>query len=252
MFVKNIVLLHGWGASVEKLKPLGKSLEKLGWKVLIPKLPGFDAPAPQIAWELVNYSDYIFEQVRKKWGKKKYYIFGHSFGGRIAIKLAKENSPNLAGVVLCATGGLSRGNPFKRVIFFVLAKIGKIFLFFMPFAKAWKKFLYKIACEHDYEKSQGIMRNVFKKIISENLKPLIQSIEVPVLTLWGENDVVTPFTDALFIKKTISKSKLVSFQNDGHKLPYEKPRELAREIDKWAIKENRVSSSSGPNRKKKT
>ncbi|MBU0570022.1 alpha/beta hydrolase, partial [Patescibacteria group bacterium] len=198
-----------------------------------PRLPGFDAPTPKIAWELKDYSNLILNQANKKWNKKKFVIFGHSFGGRIAIKLAHRNPPNLAGVVLCAAGGLSRGNPIKRAILFVLAKLGKIFLFFMPFALVWKKFLYKIAREHDYEKTRGVMRDTFRKVINENLKPLIQFIEVPVLILWGKNDTTTPFADALFIKKTLSKSKLVSFKNDGHKLPYEKPSELAKEIDRW-------------------
>jgi pimeloyl-ACP methyl ester carboxylesterase len=132
-----------------------------------------------------------------------------------------------------------------------LAKVGKVFLLFVPFAKAWKRFLYKIVREHDYEKTKGVMRETFKKIISENLKPLICSIKVPVLILWGEKDVMTPFTDALFIKKTLPKSKLVAFQNNGHKLPYEKPKQLAKEINKWGLEKGGASGSGSTSRKRK-
>ncbi len=280
MIEKNIVLLHGWGASVEKLKPLALELEKKGWDVLLPKLPGFDASVPKIVWNLKDYSGFVLKKANKYFGRdsstslrmterqipkresnqsldcrndedSKYFVFGHSFGGRVAIKMVagesrqdsivKRQAPlitsfqndNISGIIFCAAGGLSRGNPVKRAIFFVLAKLGKIFLLFMPFAKVWKKFVYKIAREHDYEKTKGVMRDTFKNVINENLKPLIQFIKVPTLILWGEKDTMTPFADALFVKKILSKSKLVSFENDGHKLPYEKPKRLASEINKW-------------------
>ena len=71
MFSKNIVLLHGWGASVEKLKPLASELKKKGWDVLLPKLPGFDALVPKTVWSLKDYSDFVLKQAGKKWGKKK-------------------------------------------------------------------------------------------------------------------------------------------------------------------------------------
>ena len=96
-----------------------------------------------------------------------------------------------------------------------------------------KKSLYKLAREHDYEKTQGIMRQVFKKIVTQKLKPKLKEITIPTLLLWGKTDKMTPYQDALTAEKILPHATLVSFDDIGHRLPYEKTQELAQEIDQW-------------------
>ncbi len=234
MTVKNIVLLHGWGADTKKLLPLKRELEKFGWTVMLPKLAGFESPAPKEVWGIKEYSEYVVDEAKKIFGDSKYFIFGHSFGGGIVIKLASENPRKLNGIILCATRGISRGKSVKRLVFALLAKTGKVFLVTPKVAEKFRKLLYKAAREHDYEKTQGIMKEIFKKVISEDLKPLVPKIKVPVLIFWGDTDRVTPITDAYFIMSTLKGSKLITFKNQGHKLPYEKPQRLAKEINLWS------------------
>lgn len=233
---KKIVILHGWGASTEKLQPLAKELISLGWKVFLPRLPGFGTVPPKEVWGVNEYSDYIYRKAIKTFGKSRFYVFGHSFGGRLAIKMASEQKEYLKGVILCSTSGISRGNFLKRALFLILAKIGKIFLLVPEVASFWRKVLYKLAREHDYEKSQGHMREIFKKIISEDLKPLLARIKIPALVLWGRDDRMTPVSDAYFIKNSVPDSHLILF-NAGHRLPYDKPKEVALEIDRWTVQQ---------------
>ena len=230
---KNIVLLHGWGAETKKLEPLKKSLNKLGWKAFLPKLAGFENPAPKNIWGIKEYSEQVYVEAKKYFGKDRFFVFGHSFGGGIAIKLSANNSSKISGIILCATRGISRGNLLKRILFSLVAKIGKVFLVVPPLANTFKKLLYKAAREHDYEKTDGIMREVFKKVISEDLKPLIKKSKERTLLLWGENDRITPIGDAFFIKDALPKATLITYDGIGHRLPYEKPEELAREINLW-------------------
>jgi len=68
---KRIILLHGWGANIEKLIPLGKELKKLGWRVFIPKLPGFDRPPPKQAWGTKEYGQYVLTKSQKFFGREK-------------------------------------------------------------------------------------------------------------------------------------------------------------------------------------
>jgi len=231
---KRIVLLHGWGAGTEKLTPLLKEFEKRNWQVYLAKLPGFDFSAPKYAWGVDDYSKYINEKAKRIFGNNNFFVFGHSFGGRIAIKMAIINPMLLKGLILCSVGGISRGYKIVRLFFYLLAKTGKIFLIIPPLALIWRKLLYKLAGEHDYEKSQGVMREVFKKVVSEDLKPYVSLINIPTLILWGKLDRVTPVKDAYFINKKVNVSKIIIFNNLGHRLPYEKPEEVAKEIDKWS------------------
>jgi pimeloyl-ACP methyl ester carboxylesterase len=230
---KNIVLLHGWGASRDKLEPLAGSLRKSGWSTFVPGLPGFDLQPPKSAWNLDKYSRYVLRKTGSRYSKKDYYVFGHSFGGRIAIKIAQDPPNNLKGVVLCNTSGISRTNVVKRTVFLILAKLGKSLLLIKPLANFYKVLLYKFAREHDYEKAKDVMKQVFKKVISEDLSKSIVNIKLPLLVLWGRDDRMTPVRDAYYIKRKLPYSRLVVFDDIGHKLPYKKPNNLAREIDKW-------------------
>lgn len=78
------------------------------------------------------------------------------------------------------------------------------------------------------------MQEVFKKVIAEDLKPILAQIRTPTLILWGEGDKMTPLKDAFLAKDKIIQSKLKIFKNQGHKLPYEKPAAIAEEVTKWS------------------
>ena len=217
---KNIVLLHGWEARAAKLGPLARELQRLGWKVINLEMPGFGLPAPEFAWGVSEYAGWV----EKKMGGSC-VAFGHSFGGRVAIKLAAQGG--LRGVVLCAPGGLSRPGKLKRVLFEVLAKVGKALDL-----ERYKVVLYKLAREHDYERAEGVMREVFKKVVDEDLRSEVVKIKVPILVLWGKEDKVVPASDGEWMKEQLG-AKLVLFEGQGHKLPYELPERVAKEIDVW-------------------
>ncbi len=231
---KNIALIHGWGAETKKLEPLKRELGNLGWNVFLPKLPGFESKPPKSVWGIKEYADFVYQKIKTSFKREEYIVFGHSFGGSIAINLASRSSDGLKRIVLCAPGGFSRGNYIKRIFFISLAKTGKIFLLTPDIADMFRKLLYKFAREHDYEKTSGIMREVFKKVISEDLRPGLRNIKVPTLILWGEKDKMAPVSGADLINKSIQNSTIKIFNEEGHRLPYNKPKILAREIDKWS------------------
>lgn len=219
---KRIVLLHGWSARAEKFENLRLELEKLDWKVLNLDMPGFGLAAPKEVWGVSEYANWALEQIDKKWKRGTYVVFGHSFGGRLTIKMAAQDQINKA--VICAPGGLSRPNLIKRLLFGLMAKIGKLFGL-----DKYRWLLYKLAREHDYEKAGGIMKHVFKKVVAENLSPLLEKINIPTLVLWGKQDKIVPHTDA----KKFRNAKIILFNDQGHRLPYEAPDKLAQTIDQW-------------------
>lgn len=228
---KQIVLLHGWGATSSKLEPLEASLNKLGWKTQNIKLPGFELPVPNIAWNLDDYVNYVLGEIKFK---GEYVLFGHSFGGRVAIKMAVSQKGNLAGIALCAAGGLSRLTSWKRYLFLILAKIGKLFLIIPSLGNLLRRVIYRVSGGQDYNRASGIMKEILKNIVSERLELIIQTINIPTLILWGTEDKVTPFSDALLLKQKIKNAKLVRFADHGHRLPYELPEKIAEEINIWS------------------
>jgi len=227
-------LLHGWGGSSEKLRPLSDCLRKAGWEVLNLGFPGLSLPEPTEVWGVNDYANYVSGKLPVKWRKEGYFIFGHSFGGRVAIKMAVQQFEGLKGTVLCAPGGLSRANAVKRAVFWLMAKMGKALVIYMPLVEKYKRFLYRLARQHDYEKAEGIMRDVFRKVVGELLMPQVDKIRLPTLILWDRSDRVVPYQDGERARLKIKKSKLVLFNHrGGHKMPYFFPEEVVEEIEKW-------------------
>ncbi|MFZ5932890.1 MAG: alpha/beta hydrolase, partial [Patescibacteria group bacterium] len=132
MVAKNIVILHGWGATREKLFPLRDKLEKRDWKVYLPKIPGLDIPLPSQVWGLKEYADFLSRACHQFFKGEKYFIFGYSFGGRVALKASRFSPSPISGIILCSAAGLSRGSLLKRSFFWTLAKLGKLFLVSPP------------------------------------------------------------------------------------------------------------------------
>ncbi len=234
---KNLCVLHGWGANTQKLEPLKEELENLGWTVLLPKLPFFELPEPQNPWGLKDFTRFIDGGAKKFFQNESYTLFGHSLGGRIAIKMASEKDipPQLNSLILCAAAGISRTNIIKRFLFKMMAKA------FNPLKNAsptkytiLKKIVYRLVRASDYEKiTSEIKKETFRNIIEENLKSQAVQIKIPTFILWGEQDKTTPISDAYFLQKNIAKSILKVFPDENHRLPYNQPKKIALEIDHW-------------------
>ena len=61
----------------------------------------------------------------------------------------------------------------------------------------------------------------------------VGDIKQPTLLIWGEQDVITPFSDTALFKEKIPHSKLVSYPNAAHLPMEELPIDVANDIDRW-------------------
>ena len=237
MKVKNICLVHGWGANTQKLEPLKEELEDLGWNVFLPKLPFFELPEPQNPWGLKDFTKFIDSSARKFFQNEPYTLFGHSLGGRIGLKMASETDTQsqLNSLIICAAAGISRTNVGKRLFFKLVTKIFSPLKKLTPSAlPILKKVVYRLAKASDYAQiTSEIKKETFRNIIEESLKSQALRIKIPTLILWGEQDKTTPVYDACYLHKNIAKSILKVFPNENHRLPYNQPKKIALEIDRW-------------------
>lgn len=225
-----IVVLHGWGLHGGVYGELKKLLEKEGFKVFIPDLPGFGAePLRSQTMILDDYVSFVDEFLNANKIVKP-IIIGHSFGGRVALKYAFKYPQKVTKLVL--TGApVIRSSVFKRKISRMVSITGGQLFGFLP--KTTKDFLrkslYFLVGEWDYYKA-GPLKEVFKNIINEDLVFYAKNVKPPVLLVWGENDRVVPVSDMKKIAKIIPHATFSVAKNAGHKLPYEKPVEFFKAI----------------------
>ena len=90
---KNILLLHGWGSKLDLFGTIIENLSKNN-KVYAIDLPGFGGTdEPKEAWDVDRYVDFVIEFIEKM-NIKELSILGHSFGGRVIIKLVNRQNLN--------------------------------------------------------------------------------------------------------------------------------------------------------------
>lgn len=237
---KPVVILHGWGSRGDSFLAVKESLNKKGFPVYVFDLPGFgNAEAPSEPWGVGDYVKFVSGFLEKE-KISKFYLLGHSLGGRISIKFAAEYPEKLLGLVLYAAAGIKHKPSLKNKIFLVLARIGKL-VFSLPVIGNLhgiaEKGLYFLAGTRDYYRAKGVMKETMKMVINEDLRPFLSLIKTPTLIVWGRDDKTTPLTDAMIMEKEIKGSKLKVVDDSGHSLHKERPEEFINIVLSFLLKD---------------
>lgn len=219
-----LLCLHGWGGSKESFDDLKSALRGTKIIMLTPDLPGFgEEPDPARPFDNDAYAKWVEEWLDKRLIKneKKLNVLGHSHGGRIAIKLAIRKKIRIRNLFLCAPAGIRHSRHIKRITGLLLAKGGQGFLF-IPGIKLlkpiFKKILYILVREHDYEKASAVMRQTMLKVTREDFRPYLNKINLPTDLFWGAKDKMTPLKDGRLMNKQIANSTLHVYQGVTHKV----------------------------------
>ncbi|MDP6576139.1 MAG: alpha/beta hydrolase [Candidatus Peribacteraceae bacterium] len=234
-----LLCLHGWGGSSESFNELRDALDNSDLKILTPDLPGFgNEPEPDHPFSVDDFASWTEQWLGRKLNELSIVncqlsIVGHSFGGRIAIKLATRGNLKIDHLFLCASAGIKRPKHIKRVISLSIAKTGNAILS-IPGLRILKNtarsLLYKALRVHDYEQASALMQKTLVKVTKEDLKPYLKEIKIPTDIFWGENDKMTPIADAHIMKKEIEGSTLHTFPDVGHRIHRDKADNIAEVI----------------------
>lgn len=226
---KHILILHGWGSQVENWQTFFKKADLEKFTFVFPELPGFGkSPNPPRAWTVDDYLDYS-KTLYNSLETKPEFLLTHSFGSRIAIKWLN-----------------SKENPFKKAVFVGAAGIKpklklhkKIIKTLAPFFRFIKKIpiLNKIAIKltgsGDYAKATGVMRDTFKNVINEDLKPLLSTIDSNVKLVWGKSDTYTPLWMGQQMHELIPNSDLIVIDDAKHGVHMQTPEKLANIVEEF-------------------
>jgi pimeloyl-ACP methyl ester carboxylesterase len=218
-----VVMLHGWGKSIHSLRPMGEALSSTCRVVLI-DLPGFGlSPLPDEAsnegggWDTSQYTARIKAFLDES-GITSCVLVGHSFGGRLSVRLAARYPEVVKGLVLIGTPGVPRARPpleqlkltSIRTAVAIAKRIDGLFgtrLFAHYFAPRFGSADYKAA---------GDLRKTFVKTVNEDLREEAKKIKAAALLLWGADDREATVDQAHTYQSIISDSELHVFPNKGH------------------------------------
>lgn len=215
-----IVLLHGWGSNIKLFSNLIDLLSKK-YTVVAMDMPGFgESQEPPSAWCVDDYVDFVIKFLAD-YDAKQVMLLGHSFGGRVIIKLnSRKDLPfTVSKVILVDSAGILPPKSNKKSWRTRKYKMGKAFLSTKIMRKLAPNALEKLRVKYgsaDYVAASPLMRQVLVKVVNEDLEPLLPNIKCPTLLIWGVNDTATPLSDGEKMEKLIPDAGLVKLENAGH------------------------------------
>lgn len=215
-----IVLLHGWGSNIKLFANLIDLLAKK-YTVVAMDMPGFgESQEPPSAWCVDDYVDFVIDFL-KDYDNKNIMFLGHSFGGRVIIKLNSRNNLDfkVSKVILVDSAGIMPPKSNKKSFRTRKYKFFRTILSTGIMQKIAPEALEKLRVKYgsaDYAAASPLMRQVLVKVVNEDLEPLIPNIKCPTLLVWGVNDTATPLSDGEKMEKLIKDSGLVKLENAGH------------------------------------
>ncbi len=218
-----ILLVHGWGGSIESLRGLGNLLA-LTHRVILVDLPGFGSSEnPEPDWGVEEYVQ-VLSGLMDELKIKKTSYFGHSFGGSLGIVLATRRPKLIQHLFLC-NSALKRPNKTVQIPLFL-----KGVLFRQKHLRIW---LYRIFFPNSDIAKQPHLETNFKKIMQQDVSEYAPQISVPTHIIWGAGDTVTPVAWANELHQTIKQSTLAIIPNARHGLPLRDPESVAHEMQKY-------------------
>lgn len=219
-----VFILHGWGANIGVYTSVSDLLAQK-FTVVSFDFPGFGGtPEPPEVWSVSDYADFTVKFI-SSFGVKDVMLFGHSFGGRVIIKMAsvKELPFKISKIIFTDAAGIMPKRGKKQNFRTRIYKIGKFFLSLYPIRKLFPQALEALRKKFssaDYANASPLMRGVLVKTVNEDLTQYLKNIKCTTLLIWGVNDTATPISDAEIFEREISSSGadvgLCRIENAGH------------------------------------
>ena len=202
---KDIVFLHGWGASRSAFLFVAKRL-CFNYRVTVLDFAGFgDSQTPNEPYSVKKYADDVVKLL-DICGIECATLVGHSFGGRVATEIAVHNSSRVERIVLIDSAGIK---PRRKPAYYVKVALHKIL------KKLGKKGLMGSS---DYAVLPDKMKKTFVNVVGYDQRKDICKISQPTAVFWGKKDKETPLYMYRFYLKHVEGAQ--GFLLDGGHFSY--------------------------------
>ncbi len=215
-----LVVLQGWGTELSLYDSVAAAVNDV-YRVVQFDLPGFGASdEPREPWNVDAYADF-FCSFMEALGIRKAVLLGHSYGGRVIIKLAARDSLpfEIEKIVLVDSAGVMPERTTSQKFRVRLYKIKRTFLMSRPvhamFPEVIDYWMSKQGSD-DYRAASPMMKKCLVMAVNEDLQHLMPSIDQEVLLVWGDLDMDTPISDAHKMEEKMPNAGLVVLEGTDH------------------------------------
>ncbi|MBQ8375260.1 MAG: alpha/beta hydrolase [Clostridia bacterium] len=202
---KDLVLLHGYLSSKEAFAYQIDYFSRFYRVTAFDFLGQGQSAALELPFSVGDYADWT-QEVLSTLNVVRPHVIAHSFGCRVAVKMAGRNGQVFDKLVLTGPAGviLPRGLKYK-------IRVGAY--------KLVKRFAPNFAEKHfgsaEYRTLSPVMKESYKKIVNEDLRVQARKVENEVLIVEGTTDTVTPKREAEAYLQSFPQARLVEIAG-GH------------------------------------
>lgn len=230
-----VVLLHGFPLSKEmwqhQIEPLAEH-----YRVIVPDLRGHgESPAPGGAYAMDAMADEVVELLDDLEIRGPVVLGGLSMGGYVALSLVLRHPERVSGLMLIdtraaadtpdaarlreqtAAGVLQSGSTSAMIETMVPRLFGKATLEKHP------EKIEPILAVMGQTSPEGVAGALRGMAIRPDRRGDLGSIQVPTLVMVGEDDVISPPSEAREIAAALPHARLEVIPAAGHLAPYENP-----------------------------
>lgn len=228
-----LILLHGFGSSLDTWEPWGKTLSG-EYRVIRLDLPGFGLTGPDPTGD---YSDErtlaILAGLMDQLHLQRATFIGNSLGGRFAWEFAARHPQRVDKLVLISPDGFASPGfeygkaPEVPLVMNLMPWVGPRSLIRANLAPAWAHpdALPDAVLERyrDMLLAPGVRQAILdrtRQTILSDPSPRLRSIAASTLLLWGEQDQMIPVRNAQDYLRLMPRAALVRLPGMGH-VPFE-------------------------------
>ena len=189
---RHILFLHGWGGSRESLRGIATLFQRTH-RVHLFDLPGFgEAPLPPDSWGTSDYADLVQQYILDRI-EGTVMLVGHSFGGRVSVRLASRGLSRITDLVLLGVPGLPQPSLSRtRIRRLGIRTLRRLLVAVTPVVgECGVRWHTRRFGSKDYQ-AAGPLRPLLIKTVNEDLTERARSIACPTLLIWGTDDTETP------------------------------------------------------------
>jgi pimeloyl-ACP methyl ester carboxylesterase len=242
-----VVCLHGWACWVYTFRVLMLLLADTGHRVIAIDLPGHglsDAPDDPAAYTIDAMAKRVVQVTDVLSIIRATYI-GHSMGGALAARIAKQHPERVKALVLCAPVGFQWTLPLRVASFLTPRCILPVLGFLAPrwIVPAVVRRVYgtlRLPTQRDYDE-YGIPTQfpTFVRAVYWCLRRFdwgigkhggLDGITRPATILYGGKDPLVTERAARRYTRVITNSQLIDIPESGHVVPEEAPHHVAAAV----------------------
>lgn len=232
---KNVVLVHGLGASAERWEYVIPYLSKK-YHIVAPDLIGFgysDKPSVDYTPEL--FTKFLFDFLNSI-GLRKVSLVGSSLGGQIVAQFAGTQDKSIEKIVIVSPSGfMNHSTPTLDA--YIMAALypnqDAVRTAFQMMAAPNKQIDDRIV-ESFVQRmllpnaKMAFMSTVLGLRNSADMGKKLENISVPTLIIWGKHDSLIPIKYSKEFTSSIKNCKFVTMEECGHTPYVEEPEKFSK------------------------